>query len=515
MKRMLRGAAFVAAAVVAAMIVVPSGPSEAAAAPTTFPPAADSYVQSDLPTTNFGTKAYVYVDQSPIRTGYLRFDVSGGTDFGSVELQLHAENANSTGFSVYRVADTAWSETAITAANAPPLGAEVGRSGRVSADSWVTIDVTGVVTGDGPVAFAVATTNDTALKITSREGVAANRPRLVVGPAPLNPSPFLIEPLGSGQYRASSASAGTQYTGSVKAVVEHSVADMRSFGGGTVHFTAGTFDLGSEFFKFEELADTVFEGEGMGTTIVRNSTSAAADTEPFNMTGTLRVTVRDLTVSAGGAPRTTSDALDFDKGNQSTIERVEVVASRGRGIVFDGKNLDWTASGNTVRDCRISGTASHGIELLAATGNRIEGCTISAVGGTGIQLNKSSVSADQPNKKASNNVLQGNQVDRSGRDGIAVNGGDRNTISGNTVTSSARLTSGRDGIRIGSTDEVSCDDNVVAQNTATDPLSPKTQRYGVLIATALCHRTQLGPGNLLTGNLTGPFRDLGTGTVIS
>lgn len=515
MKRTLRGAAVVALAVTAAMIVVPGGPPEAVAASTTVPPAADSYVQSDLPTTNFGTKTYVYVDHSPVRTAYLRFDVAGGTDFGSVRLQLYAENANSVGFSVYRVADTGWSETAITAANAPPLGAELGRSGRVGAGSWVTIDLTGVVTGNGPVAVAVATTSDTALKITSREGAAANRPKLTVGATAQNPTPFRVEPLGSGQYRASSASAGTEYTGSVKTVVERAVADMRSFGGGTVHFTAGTFDLGSEFLKFDELADTVFEGEGMGATIVRNSTSAAADTEPFNMTGTLRVTVRDLTVSAGGAARTTSDALDFDKGNQSTVERVEVVASRGRGIVFDGKNLDWSASGNTVRDCRISGTASHGIELLAATGNRIEGCAISAVGGTGIQLNKSSVSADQPNKKASDNVVQGNQVDRSGRDGIAINGGDGNTISGNTVTSSARLTSGRDGIRIGSTDEVSCNDNVVAQNTATDPLSPKTQRYGVLIATALCHRTQLGPGNVLTGNLTGPYRDLGTGTVIS
>lgn len=165
--------------------------------------------------------------------------------------------------------------------------------------------------------------------------------------------------------------------------------------------------------------------------------------------------------------------------------------------MFDGKNAGWDAQNNVLRDCVIIGTQWHGVELLAASNNRIESCTITTTAGSGIQVNKSSTNADQPNKKSSDNVITGNMVDQVGPDGIAVNGGDRNQITGNTVTNSSDDVIGRDGIRIGSTSSVSCDDNTVSGNTATDDQSPKPQRYGVNIATALCNRTVVGPGTIL------------------
>src|SRR6266511_1387007 len=243
------------------------------------------------------------------------------------------------------------------------------------------------------------------------------------------------------------------------------------------------------------------------------NTITAADTEPFNFTGAFNVTVSDLTVSASGTPRSTSDALDFDKGNDVVVERVKITASRGRGIVFDGKNANWTSLSNEVHDCVIDGVPGDGIEFLASSDNLVEGCTITNTGLHGIQLVKSSTTADQPNKKSNNNVITGNVIDEAGQDGVNVGSSDDNQITGNTITNSADVTSGRDGIRISSSNSITCDDNVVSNNTATDNQTPKTQKYGLNISSSLCNRTVVGPGNNFAGNLTGDIRNLGTGTI--
>ena len=173
-----------------------------------------------------------------------------------------------------------------------------------------------------------------------------------------------------------------------------------------------------------------------------------------------------------------------------------------------------------IRDCVITGTgtppsiASDGIELLASSHNTVQGCTITNVGGHGIQLDKASTpTPSQPNKKSSDNIITGNTITNAGADGIFVNSGDRNQITNNVITNSSNVTPRRDGIRIGSFNSITCDDNVVSGNTATDNQTPKTQKYGLNIASFLCNRTVVGLGNKLTGNLTGPIHDLGTGTI--
>jgi len=495
----------VGALVATALIVA----AEPAGASTTFHPVADSYIDASTPTKNYGARAYVRADASPVRAAYLRFNVQGVGSATSAILKFYVESGSSMGLEVHAVGDTSWGETSITYNNAPAVGATLDTTGAFPAATWITVDVSSAVTGDGLVSLALTTTSSTAIRITSREGV--NQPQLIV-PAPGSPSPYVITKVGT-SYEAHSATTGTTITGTLKFVVESAVADLKAYGGGTVQFTAGTFDFGTEYFKFFDVADVVFVGAGMDVTIIQNLTSAAADTEPFNFTGADRVTIRDLTVSAGGPVRTTSDALDFDRGNDVLVERVKVTASRGRGIVFDGKNGTWTSLRNTVRDCVITGTAGDGIELLASSQNTIQGCTITNVGGHGIQANKSSTSADQPNKKSNDNIITGNVIDQAGQDGIDVISGDRNQITGNTVTNSSDDTSGRDGIRITSGDSITCDDNVVSNNIATDNQPVKTQKYGLNIASSLCNRTVVGPGNDFAGNLTAPVRDLGTGTI--
>src|SRR5919197_2924638 len=329
-----------------------------------------------------------------------------------------------------------------------------------------------------------------------------------------SPSHFLVTRSGS-TYRAESSAVA--YTGSLKTVVESAVTNLNGMGGGTVEFTAGDFDLGSDWFRLVEVHNITFAGQGMDSTTIRNYTTIAKDTEPFNFKGAYFVTIRDLTVAAGGTARNTSDAMDFDKGNDSTVERVHVTTSRGKGIIFDGKNKDsdgtnWTSLRNTVQDCVVEHTNGDGIQFLASSQNRVEGCTVHDTGKDGIRATKSEANAPQPHKKANNNVIIGNPVNNAGQNGIEVNSSDANEVTGNTVTNSSDDTAGMDGIRINSQDSITCNDNRVESNVATDNQATKTQVYGLNINSALCNRTFVGT-NPFTGDKTGAIRDLGTNTI--
>ena len=310
--------------------------------------------------------------------------------------------------------------------------------------------------------------------------------------------------------------ADRSYSGTLKSVVERAAVYLTQNGGGAISFRAGDFDLGSDWLELDDITDVTFVGQGVDETVLRNNANAATDTEVFDCTACDRLIIRDLTVSAGGPFRSTSDALDFDGGDDIVIERVRVTESRGRGIVFDGKgtadrNVD-TADGNVVRDCVVTGVPSDGIQLLASNRNLVEGCTITDVGGTGIDVNKASSDTDQPNKQSNDNTIRNNRVENAGRDGIKINSGDRNLITGNTVLNSSDDVAGLDGIRIVSFDSVSCDDNVVEFNTAADTQDIKTQRYGLKILDASCHRTVVR-ANTFSGNLSGKIFDGGTNTL--
>ena len=346
---------------------------------------------------------------------------------------------------------------------------------------------------------------------STKDGASTKVTDTRVATRPRRANVFQVSRLGSGRYRAAGRKAS--FRGSLKSVVERSVARIKARGGaGTVRFGAGDFDLGSEYFSLVNVHRITFAGAGMRATVIHNHNSTANDTEPFNFYGAFGVTVKDMTVSAGGSARPTSDALDFDQGNNSTVENVRITQARGRGIVFDGKNYNWKSLNNTVRNCVITGAHLDGIEFLASSNNTVEGCRIRNVGSHGIEVAKASAGAPgQPNKQSSGNVIRNNFVDQAGEDGIRVNGGDNNVIRGNTVTNSADEVGDHDGIRIGSTDGISCDGNKVLNNVATDNQSTKTQRYGLNISSPLCHHTVVS-GNRLKGNRLGRMNDDGTAT---
>jgi fibronectin type 3 domain-containing protein len=156
--------------------------ARAATTTTTFTTVADAYVSQNRATSNFGTANKVRVQDSPIIRTYLRFDVQGlsGT-ITKATLRLHAASGATIGFDVRSVASSSWGETTITYANAPAPGATaVASSGAFANGVWLSLDVKPLVTGDGPVSFALTTTNTNAISLDSREGAANTAPQLVV-----------------------------------------------------------------------------------------------------------------------------------------------------------------------------------------------------------------------------------------------------------------------------------------------------------------------------------------------
>lgn len=497
-------------ALLGASLVLAAAPTPGAAGvPASHTPTDDTYVNSSSPNNTYGKATRVRTDGEPVLYSFLRFDLGAAPGATTAAIEFRAESRSSAGFAIHAVPNTDWTEQQLTWNTAPALGPVVATTGPLTAGMTYVFDVSAAVSNDpdGVVALAFATAANTAIAITSREG--AQPPELMI-PAPAAPTFFTVSRQGA-QYRAE-GDEGTVFTGPAKFVVESAVHLLNGGGGGTVSFGPGVFDLGADYFKFHQISHITFEGQGIDQTVIQNSSDVAADTEPFNFSGAFFVTIRDLTVAARGTPRTTSDALDFDDGNDSTVERVKIVASRARGIVFDGKNTGWDSLRNRVIDCVIQDVPGDGIEFLASSQNEVRGCDIRDTGLNGIQLSKASPGADQPNKPANANLVAGNHIENAGLDGINVNSSSDNVITGNTVLNSSDDKASRDGIRISSSNGISCDRNELRDNTSTDNQAIKTQRYGLHISNSLCNANVIGTNNL-EGNRVAPLRDVGTGTV--
>jgi hypothetical protein len=124
------------------------------------------------------------VDGSPIVRSYLRFNVQGlnGTPT-KVTLRIFANSAASAGAVASNVSDNSWTESTVNYNNAPPVGNALGSSGTIGAGTWISIDITAYITGNGTYNLALITPGSTAISLASRES-GANAPQLVIQTSP-------------------------------------------------------------------------------------------------------------------------------------------------------------------------------------------------------------------------------------------------------------------------------------------------------------------------------------------
>jgi hypothetical protein len=123
------------------------------------------------------------VDNSPVVRSYLRFTVQGlnGT-VTRVTLRIFANSGSNSGVAAIAVTNNTWTESTINYNNAPPLGSSLGSSGSVTAGTWISIDITAYITGDGTYNLALTTPGSTAISLASRQ--SSNIPQLVVETSP-------------------------------------------------------------------------------------------------------------------------------------------------------------------------------------------------------------------------------------------------------------------------------------------------------------------------------------------
>jgi len=147
----------------------------------TFSVGADTYVNSGFPTTNYGSATIWRVDGSPDVHAYLRFTVQGlaGYSIQSAYLQVYANTSSSIGINALAVADNTWAENSITYNTAPALGNLLGSSNAFASSSWVSIDVSPYITGEGTYSFGITTPGSSTLSFTAKEA-GANAAQLVV-----------------------------------------------------------------------------------------------------------------------------------------------------------------------------------------------------------------------------------------------------------------------------------------------------------------------------------------------
>jgi len=151
----------------------------------TFTAEADTYVQADTATTNYGTENRLVVDGGPVRRSFLKFAVTGIT--GRVTravLRVHtvADNEGSPSGGRWRgLTDTTWSETAVTWDEQPAIdGDTFDELGVVTHSTWYEIDVTAlVIAGNGTYSIAATSTRGDGAYFDSREA-GPTGPQLVV-----------------------------------------------------------------------------------------------------------------------------------------------------------------------------------------------------------------------------------------------------------------------------------------------------------------------------------------------
>jgi photosystem II stability/assembly factor-like uncharacterized protein len=153
----------------------------------TFTPPHDAYVRSSSANGNFGSTTDLRVrGGSQTYRSYLKFVVSGVVGaVQSATLRLRVVDPGPDGGAAFAVSNnlrntaTPWTEAALTWNNAPTLsGSALDAEGSVTANTWVELNVTAAVTGNGTYSFALSGSSSNEVDYSSSEG--SNPPQLVV-----------------------------------------------------------------------------------------------------------------------------------------------------------------------------------------------------------------------------------------------------------------------------------------------------------------------------------------------
>jgi trimeric autotransporter adhesin len=147
----------------------------------TFAPTDDSFVRSNFVNENNGSLDNLRSYKGSAQTNsFLKFTVSGLTGtVTSAKLRLYVVKESPNAGNLYPVADTTWSEGAITWATAPQIGStRIAPGGAAPLGTWIEISLGSSIGGNGTYSLALVGASSTAAWFSSSEGT--NSPQLIL-----------------------------------------------------------------------------------------------------------------------------------------------------------------------------------------------------------------------------------------------------------------------------------------------------------------------------------------------
>ncbi len=176
----------------------------------TFNPTDDTQANSSNPSSNYASLTTFRVrNGSPTYNSYLKFDVAGLT--GTVvraTLRLFVGDDGPDGGTLYSISNnyagtsTPWVESGLNWSNAPALsGTPITSLGTVPLNTWIEINVTSAITGNGTFSFGLNSNSTNSVYYTSKEQ-GTYLPELIVESVP-----------GSGNQAPTAAASATPQNG--------------------------------------------------------------------------------------------------------------------------------------------------------------------------------------------------------------------------------------------------------------------------------------------------------------
>jgi hypothetical protein len=150
---------------------------------TTLTPTADASLESDSPNNNFGKDNTLWVDGSPVRITYIRFNLDSlaGKQIKSAKLELSVNNYTKATQTLKLVDNTSWAESTITYNNRPlESGTVLGTLNGGNAGDTKSIDLTSIIAqkAGGAITISISQTATDGIGYNSKE--SSKGPRLIV-----------------------------------------------------------------------------------------------------------------------------------------------------------------------------------------------------------------------------------------------------------------------------------------------------------------------------------------------
>ena len=145
----------------------------------TLNPVADTFVNANAATRNYGTKTLIEVDGKPIKITYLKFNIPAGSAIISGKIRVYVSEGSVAVENIKAVSDVSWSETGMNFNNKPALGISIGSIPQTPVTgSWVEVDLSSFLSGKSgqTISIGIDSSSGDGMGISSRE--SSNKPVL-------------------------------------------------------------------------------------------------------------------------------------------------------------------------------------------------------------------------------------------------------------------------------------------------------------------------------------------------